>query len=163
MRHSFCRFRRRRWPSLVVACLLAVALAPLARGQMAGLSDQQIKAAFLVNFVRYVDWPERSFAAADAPMTVCVLGDTTPLAGIVGKIVRGHPLQVRAVAGADEARSCHTLFVPDQDARRYVATLRGLQQLAAVETHAGDSRTRVHTSGGRLIDPDARPPYAPPT
>lgn len=138
MTRPFCRFWQRRWLSLLAACLLAAAMAPFARGQMAGLSDQQIKAAFLVNFVRYVDWPERSFATADAPMTVCVLGDATPLAGIVGKIVRGHPLQVRTVAGADEARTCHTLYVPDQDARRYVATLRGLQQQPVLTVGEGD-------------------------
>lgn len=93
------------------------------------LTDQQMKAAFVLNFVRYTEWPEKSFAAPDAPMVVCVLGDpgATELSGVAGKTIKGHPLQVRAAISAEDARGCHALFIPEPDARRFIGTLRALQ------------------------------------
>jgi hypothetical protein len=59
---------------------------------------------------------------------VCVLGgDAGTLAGIAGKVINGHPVQVRAVATSDEARACHVLFIPEVDTRRFVGVLRALQ------------------------------------
>lgn len=128
-----------------LAALLALAWGS-AQAQWTSLSDQQIKAAYVLNFVRYVDWPERSFASADAPLSVCTFGgDAAILAGIGGKVVKGHTVQVRAVTGADEARTCHALFIPDQDARRYVATLRALQQQAVLTI--GDADGFVDVGG----------------
>lgn len=46
--------------------------------------------------------------------------------GISGKLVKGHPVSVRPVLGAEDARSCHALYVPDQDSRRFVSVLRAL-------------------------------------
>ncbi len=127
----FCGSVCARRPSL---CLLLAAAAvwlcvlPKALGQQP-LSDVQMKAAFVLNFIRYTEWPERSFAAPDAPVVACVLGDpsATALAGIAGRSIRGHAVQVRAVLSADEAHACHVLFVPDIDMRRFVGILRAVQ------------------------------------
>lgn len=93
------------------------------------LNDQQMKAAYVLNFVRYTDWPEHSLAAPDSPLTVCVFGDSSAvaLAGIAGKSIKGHPVKVRGATTSDDARSCHVLFVPELDARRFISTLRTLQ------------------------------------
>ena len=59
--------RRRRLLRAVVASGAAVLLGlPVALGQQTVLSDQQLKAAFVLNFIRYTDWPERLFAGPDA-------------------------------------------------------------------------------------------------
>src|ERR1700694_4849502 len=36
----------------------------------------EIKAAFLYNFTKFVDWPAQTFANADAPIVIGVLGDS---------------------------------------------------------------------------------------
>lgn len=101
---------------------------PAAFGQQVTLSDQQLRAAYVLNFLRYVDWPERAFAGPDAPLVLGVLGvEAAGFAGIAGKVVRGHPVTVRAVTGSDDARACHALYFPEQDARRFVGLLRSLQ------------------------------------
>jgi hypothetical protein len=93
------------------------------------LSDQQMKAAFVLNFIRYTEWPERAFATQDAPLAVCILGDpnASGMAGIAGKSLKGRSVQVRSAASADDARGCHVLYIPEADARRFVGTLRALQ------------------------------------
>jgi hypothetical protein len=102
--------------------------APVAFGEPM-LSDQQMKAAYVLNFVRYTEWPERAFATPESPLAICVFGESGALGltGIAGKIIRGHAIQVRSVAAADEARYCHVLFVSEYDTRRFVGILRALQ------------------------------------
>jgi hypothetical protein len=38
-------------------------------------SEDEVSAAFLLNFLRYTDWPPRSFATADAPFVIAVVGN----------------------------------------------------------------------------------------
>jgi hypothetical protein len=112
----------------VAALAVWTSAVPTALGQQQ-LSDQQLKAAYVLNFIRYTEWPERTFAATDSPLVICVLGDPgiAGLAGMAGKTIKGRPLQVRAAVSADDARGCHALFIPEADARRFVGTLRALQ------------------------------------
>ena len=136
-----------RWRSVVGAIALATAgcglLAPLfVAAQPTPLSEQQLRAAYVLNFIRYTDWPERAFHAPNAPLVVCTLGDhqgSAALAGIAGKTIRGHTVQLRPVASADEARICHVLFVSETEARRFVGTLRALQHLPILTVSEADS------------------------
>lgn len=123
--------RRRLLGAVLATAVAALCGLPAALGQQTTLSDQQLKAAFVLNFIRYTEWPERAFAAPDSPIAVCVLGGdlaATALGGIVGKVVKGHVVQVKAASTVEEARVCQVLYVPDADLRRYVPTLRALQQ-----------------------------------
>ncbi len=124
---AVCHWCRRLAGTLGVLAIWTAALSA-ALGQPS-LSDQQLKAAYVLNFIRYTEWPERAFATPDSPLVVCVLGDpgAAVLSGIAGKTLKGRSLQVRAVSSADEARACHALFIPELDARRFVSTLRALQ------------------------------------
>jgi hypothetical protein len=36
--------------------------------------DYKLKAAFLLNFVKFTDWPASSFARTDSPIGICVPG-----------------------------------------------------------------------------------------
>lgn len=121
------RWCRGLFVALAVLVVWAAALSA-ALGQQT-LSDQQLKAAYVLNFIRYTEWPERAFAAPDSPLVVCVLGDpgAAGLSGLAGKSLKGRPLQVRPVFAAEEASGCHVLFIPESDVRRFVTTLRALQ------------------------------------
>jgi uncharacterized protein DUF4154 len=81
--------------------------------------EYQVKAAFLYNFLKFVDWPE---AAGDTPLVICVLG-RDPFGGLLedavrGKKVNGHDVLVRHAARASDAQSCQILFVPNGEFRR---------------------------------------------
>jgi hypothetical protein len=116
--------------ALLAAAAVWIAALPAALGQQA-LSDQQMKAAFVLNFIRYTEWPERSFSTPDAPLAVCVVGDpgSAGVSGISGRVIRGRMLLVRTATSAEEARGCQVLFFPDLDARRFVGTLRAVQHM----------------------------------
>jgi hypothetical protein len=78
-------------------------------------SEYQVKAVFLFNFAQFVEWPQESFAAADAPFTICVLGEDPFGAhlddAVKGEAVQGHPLAVRRYGDAAQVDSCHILFI----------------------------------------------------
>ena len=92
-----------------VALALAVLSAP-AVAQVTPL-EYQVKAAYLYNFVKFVEWPP---GAVTGPLTICT-ATPTPFAGALEDIVRGeavagHPISTRIVEAPLPA--CHVLFVP---------------------------------------------------
>jgi hypothetical protein len=77
--------------------------------------EYEIKAAFLYNFTKFVDWPAQSFANADTPIVIGVLGDS-PCVQALERLVKdrkvnGRPIVVRRIASAAEAKVTQMLFV----------------------------------------------------
>lgn len=95
------------------ALLLVLLVADVAAAQI--VSGSQIKAAFLYNFTRFVEWPEHAFGNRADPIVIGVLGDesiVTDLRALVaGRKVNGRSIAVRSVATADEAADAQVLFV----------------------------------------------------
>ena len=84
-----------------------------------GPSEYQVKAAFIYNFVKFVDWP---VIRNEGPIEICVLGKD-PFGGAIervveGKIVNGRPFVIRRIGEIAAARSCHVLFVNRSEAGR---------------------------------------------
>jgi hypothetical protein len=110
-----------------VAGLLAAIFAcgPIAAADVGSL-EYGVKAAFLYNFVKFVEWPSTAFEAPDSPVAICVLG-ADPFGRTLDEIVQGErvesrPLLVRRV-DATAAASCHLLFVSSSERTRFAAIL----------------------------------------
>jgi hypothetical protein len=94
--------------------------------------EYQLKAVFLFNFARFVDWPARAFSAPDAPLVIGILGDD-PFGGYLDETVRGeksndHPLVVQRYRRPSEIHGCHVLFISRSEADRLeqiFSTVRG--------------------------------------
>ena len=111
------------------ACgVLAVALGLLvgSPGARAGtdttVAEYRIKAAFLVKFVGFIEWPDAAFERADAPFVIGVLGGG-PLANeleqvAAGRHVNGHPMRVRLLGRGDSPAGLQVLFVGRAEAAR---------------------------------------------
>ena len=100
---------------------LAMLVCAWARAENAaqGPSEYQVKATFLYNFVKFIDWP---VVRNDGPIELCVLGKD-PFAGAIereteGKTVNGRPFAIRRIGDIAAARSCHVLFVSRSEAGR---------------------------------------------
>lgn len=118
---------RRRPVLLAVACLLAGGLTP-AQAQPA-LTDAQAKAAALVNFARYVEWPERAFAGKESGFVFCLAGRDSlgsASAALEGRSLHGRSTQVKRVLGVEELRGCHVLFIAESEERRQAPMLRAV-------------------------------------
>jgi hypothetical protein len=105
---------RRR--GLVLATLAAmIAVAPtVARGQVVA-DEYQIKAAFLANFVKFVDWPPATLGPAGSTFVVGIVGDDpfgeTLRQAIYQQTEDGHPLAVRHLRWNDPLDGCRVLFI----------------------------------------------------
>jgi len=97
-----------RWCVFVAA--FAGAAASHVRAQALPL-EYQVKAAYLFNFLKFVEWPA---ADSQGPLTVCVARPNpfgTALADIVrGESISGRPIVVRVIGEPDA--TCSTVFVP---------------------------------------------------
>ncbi|HEY9421241.1 MAG TPA: YfiR family protein [Thermoanaerobaculia bacterium] len=95
-------------PPLVFAALLAApAVLP---AQTAGEYD--VKAAFLYNFTKFVEWPDGAFP--DGSFRICVLGDDPfgrSLMGLTSQEVAGRKLTVVRARDMEKLEGCHVLFI----------------------------------------------------
>jgi hypothetical protein len=104
----------RRWFTVVVlACgLLGV---PALHAQNAKPTDYDVKAAYLYNFGRFVEWPAEVTAAQSGHFTVCVLGqdpfgpslDTT----LAGETIGGKSIVAKRISNPQESDDCRILFL----------------------------------------------------
>lgn len=99
----------------IVFSLLAGTLRTTAQSDVA--LDYQVKAAYLLNFPKYIDWPSSAFAETNSPITVDVFGDAdvaNEFANMIesGKAVGGHPIVLKRITSEDEiTNDCQILFV----------------------------------------------------
>jgi hypothetical protein len=113
---------------LRVPLLALLLLAPA--GGWAAPSEYQVKAVFLYNFSRFVEWPASAFSGPDAPFIVGVFGHD-PFGADLDEIVRGEtaagrPLIVRRVETAEEAAACQILFIHQSEDKRISEVINAL-------------------------------------
>jgi hypothetical protein len=127
------------------ALLLGLALGMPLVAQPVGNRELQIEAAFLVNFVRYTDWPPQHFNGPGDPYVIAVVGSETSfdtvaaIAGAAGAI-QGRRIEVvrveydgqggieRRRAAIQRMRASHLLFLQasaDAGARDVVRAVAG--------------------------------------
>jgi hypothetical protein len=132
---------------LAVFFLLLAGLSRDSAAQATGTSEHAVKAAFLYNFAKFVEWPEGAFRSPVEPLTFCVLGEG-PLGGelertVVGKTVAGRPVAVRRLsqlAGFDE---CRILFVGSSERPRFDQILAAVGERAVLTVGEEEAFTRA--------------------
>jgi len=101
----------------LVACALVPGLARAHPSDPVSSSDGacQVKAAFLLNFIKFVDWPADTSRAPAGPWQVAVLGDSCFAHALshlaAGRTVKERSLTVRSVKRLEDAYPCHALFI----------------------------------------------------
>jgi len=120
-----------RWCGRAATAFAAglLAFAPVRSQVQAPLSEAQAKAAFILNFARYVEWPAAAFATRESPVVACLVERAALLGALTaleGRMVQGRPLKVRRSSGADDLRGCHVVFIGEADERRIVPLLHAL-------------------------------------
>jgi hypothetical protein len=144
---------RNALPSRCLVTAIAATLAGLGPAARAGEPEPAsleypVKAAFLFQFARFVEWPEQASGSA-AQFEICVVGrDPFGAAlerAIAGKTVDGKPLVTRAFRGADDVRPCPILYVNPEDPRQVPAILGRLGRAPSLTV--GEGRDFVEAGG----------------
>jgi hypothetical protein len=125
--------------SMLLSGLVLCSLGSGVQGQVA--TEYQVKAAFLFNFAKFVEWPASSFSDASAPLRICVFGRDPfgeELRNITReKTVNGHKLEIIQVLDLQVARTCQILFIASSEMGRLkqiLETLRGSDALTVADT-----------------------------
>jgi len=112
-------------------------------------TEYQLKAGYLWNFSRYVDWPARSFSRPDSPLVIGIVGqdrfgdDLRKL--VAGKKVEGHALVVRKAENLEQCRDCQILFVSASERRRVPDIIQALK--GAPVLTVGESEGFIQAGG----------------
>ena len=131
----------------IVASLL---LTTRAVGQT--LDEYQVKAAFIVKFAAFVEWPAAAFKGPADPLVICVMG-RNPFGHqienmVEGKSVDGRAFAVRAITDGRDAIACHILFVSSSEQRRFGSILDLLKNTSVLPV--GDTNDFL-AEGGLII------------
>jgi hypothetical protein len=124
----------------------------------AGVVEARIKAAFIYNFARFIEWPPGS---AQGPLRIGIQGSgnlISPLEEVVrGKTANGRSLETADVGTASEAEHCEILLIERSEAsrvREIVQTLAGKPVLTVCD---GDNCLRDGAMiAFRIVDDSVR-------
>ena len=137
----------RRVRILIVALSVSLSWAPETFAQARDSSDSSeylIKAGFIFNFAKFVEWPTSAFAQPDSPIVIGILG-TDPFGTIIDQIVQDKKIGARGFAvkrlkwGSDvkDLRDCKILFVSASEKAHMdelLQMMKGLPVLTVGET-----------------------------
>jgi len=124
-----------RWLLILAAGWIMIG-PPQSPAHAATSREYQIKAACLLNFAQFIEWPAAAFAKPDSPIIVGVLGDD-PFGDALESTFRdesihGRPLVVRRSRELDDLKSCHLLFISKSEKSRLTEILSGSGDTTAV-------------------------------
>jgi hypothetical protein len=99
------------------------------------IGEGDVKAAFVLNFIKFVEWPSSAFHSPEDPILLSVLGNDptgAALASLDGKKVSGRLLVVRKVPGLSALKLCHVLFVGVSEKGELTSVLGAVQRWHAM-------------------------------
>jgi hypothetical protein len=93
-------------------------------------TEYEVKAAYLLNFGKFVKWPPASISSGAANFAICVLGDD-PFGPILDATVRdekvdGKNIVARRISHLHDVNGCHVLFISrskEKQARSFLPSL----------------------------------------
>lgn len=113
-------FRKKTRRFLGMAALLLFLGTSVGHGATA--SETDVKAAFLYNFAKFVEWPAEAFSSETAPIQLAVFGDEefgTKLRSLLNdKKAHGRSFEVKTISTPQEAKNFQIVFVASSETRR---------------------------------------------
>lgn len=109
-----CRLRS------VLACAVLLLAAPAVLPAEVA-AEYEIKAAFLYNFTKFVEWPPAAFADEKSSILICVLGENPfgrSLSDLATDRVAGRKLTVLGRKENQGLDGCHVLFISRSERER---------------------------------------------
>lgn len=152
---------------IFAALLLALCVGPQVRAEATGSREYQIKAAFLYNFLMFVDWPQEKMANSDAPITIGIIGNDKfkdAFEPVKDKLVNGRKVIITRFKPFEEMkksdqtvqdkeiesiRKCHLLYICSSEEALFKEIINlingyGVLTVASMEKFTG--------SGGGIIN-----------
>jgi len=132
-------------PALALALLASSALAASARAQSA--AEYQVKAVFLYNFAKFVDWSSTDPATAATPIALCIMGEN-PFGDFLQQTIKGKTINERELVfkhlmSGQSARGCQMVFISASERRRIRPILESLEGTGILTVGETDGFARL--------------------
>jgi len=116
--------------SVVGLCLFCLsAVGPPGLWAQQTVNEAQLKAAFIKNFLQYVEWPSTS--QRDENLILCTLGEADIHEALVSlsraRLIDGRPIQPAYHPNPEGVEFCHLLFVSRSEERSFEEVLERLE------------------------------------
>src|SRR5947209_19614436 len=108
---------------VITILMLLLGVASQANAQDSSESSEYlVKAGFIYNFAKLVEWPATAFAQPDSPIVIGIWG-ADPFGPVIdhvldGKKVNGRGFVVKRLKSLNEIKECHMLFVSSSEVAR---------------------------------------------
>jgi hypothetical protein len=101
--------------ALLTAALIFSCARPLPLTAQSSATESQVKAAYLLNFGKFVTWPATAVPVRLDAFSICVLGED-PFGPVLDATARGEkiderPVTARRIRNAEEATDCQVLYI----------------------------------------------------
>lgn len=139
------------WLSLLFGTVCGLSAFPQ---EPAAPSEYQVKAAFLFNFAKFVEWPAQVFPATNSPITIGILGknffDGDLKRMVQNKVANGHPILTQSLASTSDPalKQCQIVFIQPADKGRLQESLEAIKDLPVLTV----SETEGFTKMGGMIN-----------
>lgn len=122
-----------------------------AQASVPGFDEYQVKAAFLYNFAKFVEWPPGTFANSTDPIGICIAG-MNPFGSALDAMVRGKKIgerifAVRQISDTQQTKGCQILFIASTEWKRVRPLLDALKGTAILTVGETDDFT---AAGGMI-------------
>jgi hypothetical protein len=129
--------------ALAIACTAMLVLAPTCLAADATSLEYPVKAAFIYNFAKFVEWPAARMPQIDVPLVIGIVGED-PFGPVLDELVDkenarssggagGRRLVVRRLSPSEDLKQCHVLFI-SRSARDSLAQILGAVKSEGVLT-----------------------------
>jgi YfiR/HmsC-like len=113
-----------------VAVAWALIRLPSVQGQHAKPTEYEVKATYLYNFSRFVEWPAQGRQGQSDSFAICVLGENPfgPAlnATVAQETIAGKSVVARQISAPQDAVNCRVLFISSSEGTRLKEILTSL-------------------------------------
>ena len=125
---------RGSWPHFVVLATLSAFILTSILHAQSSPTEYQVKAAYLYNFAKFVEWPQ--VMSSDSSFNICVLGrdpfDSTFQTTIAGESIKGRNVLVKRIPRAQDGAGCQILFISSSEEARLKDILDVLDRMSVL-------------------------------
>lgn len=115
-------------------------------GQCLEGTEYQIKGAMMMNFIKFVEWPEPQSETGDEKITIGVIGNNNfggTLDAVAGRVIGGKQLFIRYINSLGQIDGCRVLFVGASESHRCRQILRQVSGLPVLTIGEDADFTRM--------------------
>ena len=123
-------------PLAILSCVLFAGLWLRAQAQQPKASEFQVKAAYLYNFGRFVEWPDQNSPDKSEAFEICVLGSDpfgpTLDATLAKETIAGKSVTAKRISKPQEIDSCRIVFISSSEQGHLKEVLAALDKTSVL-------------------------------